>query len=121
MKKGVELALNTIIFAALAVIVLIVLALIFSGRLSIFSRGTDDCYTAGGQCVDVRECSVLNRAEFGCGDDALVCCINPCVSEGGLCVPVCDGPECNGKCPSETKRLYLTGCGEGRVCCKAGE
>ena len=39
--KGQGLSLNTVIIAALALIVLVVLILIFTGRISVFQRGID--------------------------------------------------------------------------------
>ena len=40
-KKGQGLSLNTVIIAALALIVLVVLVLIFTGRIAIFQKGVD--------------------------------------------------------------------------------
>lgn len=43
MKKGQGLSLNVIIIAALALIVLIVLTVIFTGRVSLFNKGVSTC------------------------------------------------------------------------------
>jgi len=60
-KKGAELSLNVIIIAALGLLVLVVLAIIFTGRTGIFVKETDKCtvkYGTTGRCVaTTAECS----------------------------------------------------------------
>ncbi len=51
MAKGQGISINMIIVAAVALIVLVVLSVIFLGRFGIFSSKTADCETQGGQCV----------------------------------------------------------------------
>ena len=48
---------NVIIIAALAIIVLIVLAVIFSGRVKLFGQGLKDCEAQGGDCSGYSESS----------------------------------------------------------------
>ncbi len=49
-KKGQGLSVNTIIIAIIALIVLVVLIAVFTGRLGIFTSGTDSCINRGGTC-----------------------------------------------------------------------
>jgi hypothetical protein len=50
MKKAQGLSMTTIIIAALALLVLVVLALIFSGRMRVFGTETKACRNLGGEC-----------------------------------------------------------------------
>jgi hypothetical protein len=58
--KAQGLSVRTVIIAALALIVLIVLVAIFTGRIRIFSGGARNCATQGG-----KYCAPLST---GCGD-----------------------------------------------------
>ncbi|MFH1133565.1 MAG: hypothetical protein V1735_03680 [Nanoarchaeota archaeon] len=49
-KRGQGLPLNVVIIAALLLIVLIVLALVFTGRLDIFHKTILGCEINGGEC-----------------------------------------------------------------------
>ena len=49
MKKGQGISINTIIIAALGLAVLVVLFLIFTGRIGIFSQGVENTQ----RCTDV--------------------------------------------------------------------
>ncbi len=49
-KKAQSLSINTIIVAALALIVLVILASIFTGRIRIFSEGLQSCTAKQGKC-----------------------------------------------------------------------
>ncbi len=51
-KKGQGLSMNVVIIAALAVLVLIVLALVMTGKFRVFGTTTRDCSTLGGECVE---------------------------------------------------------------------
>jgi hypothetical protein len=51
-KKG-DISLNIIIMAAVGLLVLVILSVIFIGKMGITSRGVDDCSTKGGVCKDV--------------------------------------------------------------------
>ena len=53
-KKGAELALNVVIIAAIALLVLAVLIFIFSSRASKFTQGVGDCEFQGGTCSETR-------------------------------------------------------------------
>jgi hypothetical protein len=77
-KKGAELALNAIIIAVLALLVLLVMAFIFTGKTQIFSQGTDACATKQGSCVDMAErCSgpIINAKDCADKDPPQKCCV----------------------------------------------
>ena len=57
-KKAQGLSVNTIIIAAIALIVLVVLIAVFTGRFGIFSKSLGSCETNGGQCLP--ECKLPN-------------------------------------------------------------
>ena len=50
-KKGQGISINVIIIAAIALLVLVVLSVIFLGRFGVFSQKSIDCEGQGGQCV----------------------------------------------------------------------
>ena len=74
MKKAQGLTLNTIIIAALVLLVLVILALIFTGRIQIFGTESASCVTQGGSCEDL--CGE-GQTPFNAGrcSDEQVCCI----------------------------------------------
>ncbi len=49
-KKAQGLSLNVIIIAALALLVLVILAVVFMGRAGMFRRESGGCTTLGGSC-----------------------------------------------------------------------
>jgi hypothetical protein len=49
-KKGVAIAFNTIIIAAIALIVLAVVMYMLMTRATIFQRGVGECEARGGEC-----------------------------------------------------------------------
>jgi len=86
-KKGQELSANIIIIAIIALIVLVVLVAIFTGRISVFNIGLQDCEQTGGVCDE--DCSFLSEqtgmeyvedksktcfADTGEVDEFAVCC-----------------------------------------------
>ena len=50
MKKAQGISINTIIIAALGLAVLVVLFLIFTGRIGIFSKGVEESQTCDNLC-----------------------------------------------------------------------
>ena len=50
-KKAQGMSLNVIIIAALGLLVLVVLAIIFTGRTGVFVKESDKCGYQGGACV----------------------------------------------------------------------
>ena len=51
-KKGQGMSMNVIIIAALALIVLVVLGVIFMGKTASFRKQTDTCSANAGTCID---------------------------------------------------------------------
>ena len=52
MKKAQGISMNVIVIAAIALLVLVILALITTGRLGLFSKGVTECRNQGGVCAD---------------------------------------------------------------------
>jgi len=52
MKKAQGISMNVIVIAALALLVLVIVALITTGRLGIFSKEVSECKNQGGVCAD---------------------------------------------------------------------
>ncbi len=79
-KKGQGLPMNTIVIAALVLVVLVVLIMIFTGRMGGFTRSIQDCAEKGGECVSGSECDLdkgsLPIARGECGDGK-ICCSKP--------------------------------------------
>jgi hypothetical protein len=65
MKKAQGLSLTTVVIAALALLVLIILSVIFVGRMANVSDKSKDCLQQGGICYNVDEGS--NCADHGQG------------------------------------------------------
>ena len=82
MKKGQGMSLNTIIIAAIVLIVLVVLWAIFTGRMGLFSNtlneqtGKKECGDEGGKEVRIDECKSPDFPLFGNYNvnDGYVCC-----------------------------------------------
>jgi len=79
MKKAQGISMNVIVIAALALLVLVIVALVTTGRLGIFSRGVNDCKNQGGVC---RTSCLEGETEYSgvsCPDTdeglAQVCCL----------------------------------------------
>lgn len=92
MKKGQGLSITTIVVAAIALLVLVVLVAVFTGRIGGFSKAVADCSQKGGFCADkqynengfnytpepgAKTCPINAPKYFGttnCGKD-VDCCI----------------------------------------------
>ncbi|MBI5065835.1 hypothetical protein HZA97_06365 [Candidatus Woesearchaeota archaeon] len=89
-KKGAELGLNTIIVAALGLVVLVVLIGFFSGFFgdftgkirSLFEQTTPEeiaktCSYQGGTCVAQGQCSgkILSTPQGGWNNKCEICCV----------------------------------------------
>lgn len=73
-KKGFELSMNVIVVSAIALVVLVVVVLIFTGKIRDTNTDLAKCETRGGNCDSARPCpsgSVEVRGECSTG----VCCI----------------------------------------------
>lgn len=69
---------TTIIVAALALLVLVVLALMFSGRMRIFGTETKACANLGGKCGDT-ECDKETQVQLLkalCPEGKDYCCLD---------------------------------------------
>ncbi len=81
-KRGQGLSLTTIVIAALSILVLVVLAVIFTGRIGKFTQEADSCGAKGGRCVLPSLCQdgfgaddEEVRAEYKCTDQQTQCCM----------------------------------------------
>ncbi|MGM5481857.1 MAG: hypothetical protein ACQESF_00195 [Nanobdellota archaeon] len=71
MAKAQGLSLNTIVIAALVVLVFVILAAVFMGRMSVFTGQISDCK---GVCRDDRCEQGEYEISGSCGEDYEVCC-----------------------------------------------
>lgn len=90
MKKKADLSINVVIIAIISLLVLVVLSLIFVGRLKIFTTQSGNCEQQGGNCIDASKVSVDCKADNfkrvrtdllcygtdGKADDKKACCIS---------------------------------------------
>lgn len=74
MSRGESLSMTTIIVAALSVLVLVVLAIIFGGKMKIFGSETRNCRNLGGTC-EADGCE-SNEASISNTDCAVYCCLD---------------------------------------------
>ena len=58
-KRGQGLSMNVIIIAAISLLVLVVLAIIFTSRIGSFGEGLDQCEKSGGSCEFTDSCRSL--------------------------------------------------------------
>ncbi len=77
-KKAQGMSMNVIIIAAIALLVLVILSVIFIGRMGGFGKATKDCETQGGECMPA-PCSqhegYMTLPGLSCGEDTTnVCC-----------------------------------------------
>ncbi len=85
-KKGAELTLNVIVIAAIVLFVLVILLLIFTGRIGGFQTESGKCVTQGGTCtlgacaentrqVGSLTCDLNNDGDFTTTAADGVCCV----------------------------------------------
>ena len=80
-KRAQGMPINVIIVAALALIVLVVLATIFTGRVKIFSESLQSCAAKQGSCepyTGTPKCPSSNQAVItntDCDTQKKVCCV----------------------------------------------
>jgi hypothetical protein len=113
MKKG-EISIEFVVLAALALIFLIVVALLISGKIGIFNKTLGACESAGGSCVDSSECNAEGGeiSGFNCKDTNDVCCMGACALSGGECT---DSDE---SCGATKEQAWLLGCASSsEICC----
>ncbi|MBI5073249.1 hypothetical protein HZA99_05520 [Candidatus Woesearchaeota archaeon] len=73
LKKKAELTTETMVLIALALIFLIIVAFVMTGKIKIFSKGLGDCESKSGKCMDKGSCYGTVTG-FDCSD-AKECCI----------------------------------------------
>ena len=74
MKKAQRISMNAIVIAALALLVLVIIALVTTGRLGTFSAQTVKCTNHGGSCK-IGACAT-NEIPYGgasCTGDEICC------------------------------------------------
>ena len=81
-KKAQGMSINVIIVAAIALLVLVILSVIFIGKIGIFSETVGDCESKGGSCVLASESCPSEFPQkyspWSCpqsGEDDQQCCI----------------------------------------------
>lgn len=86
MKKGQTLSMNVIIIAALALLVLVIVSMIFMSRTTTFVRESKSCMQMGGTCKDLADSCPAGMVEQRIGgaqclnsdgtvDDTRKCCM----------------------------------------------
>lgn len=82
-KKGQGISMNTIVIAAIALLVLVVLTVIFMGKITIFSANSADCIQNSGVCKPIAN---------GCGEGYITYSANKCAdTEVDICCKKLDG------------------------------
>lgn len=111
-RKKAELSIEMMVLIALALIFLIIVAFVMTGKIKIFSKGLGDCETKSGKCMDKEESCYGTVTGFDCADKK-ICCMNTC--EGATKHDCTTGTSCN----SGQEQLYTVACKEpNTVCCK---
>ncbi len=82
MKKAQSISINTIIIAAIAMTVMILIILITTNNLTNFGKASVDCESNGGICVKQGECAkdpyLGKTAMKSCNyEERTECCISP--------------------------------------------
>lgn len=74
-KKAQGISMNVIIIAAIALLVLVILSVIFIGRMGKFGERTAACEQQGGTCYDGTTCPAgTTKYAAKCEEDQ-VCCL----------------------------------------------
>lgn len=108
-KKG-DITIETVVLVALALIFLIVVAFVMTGKITIFSKALGDCENKGGKCMASGAC-YGTESGFSCTDKSEICCLNTCEGAGGKCETA---EEC-----TKGEQLYSVACEkEEQICCK---
>ena len=75
MKRGQAFSIETVVMATLALITLIVLVLIFTGKLGAFSKQSESCTLKGGNCIPLQEPCTLPGYDYQCPGTEEHCCL----------------------------------------------
>lgn len=81
MKKAQGLSMNIIVMAAIALLILVILAIIFMGRMGVFGQQVAACKNQGGNC---RDACVSPEIEYG---PASAACISADGAKPYCCIP----------------------------------
>ncbi|MBN1157562.1 hypothetical protein JXA85_08135 [Candidatus Woesearchaeota archaeon] len=73
-KKAQGMSVNVIIIAALALLVLVILAVVFLGRMDIFGRQSNSCTSQGGKCMSSGCEEGYSVIPLKCSNEGDVCC-----------------------------------------------
>lgn len=117
MNKHAELTLSVIVMAALALIFLVIMIAVFTGKISLFSKDLSACETKNGICLTETEVCDGQKTSFTCSDLAgqkRTCCIQGCELAGGTCQEKVSGE--HAPC-GETKKSLDYSCTGEKVCC----
>ena len=115
MRKKGDITIETIVLIALALIFLLVVVFVMTGKISLFSKTLGDCKGKGGICTTSGTCQDKAGSEtgFSCTEETDICCIGSCELSGGTC------KDSSGECGNEQEVSYTLGCPkENQVCCK---
>jgi hypothetical protein len=75
-KSKKAIIMSQIVWAALALIVIIISVLIITGQLGAVNKTLNDCESKGGECILADECDSGPSFLPGCKDNT-ICCISP--------------------------------------------
>ena len=86
-RKAQAISINTIVVAAIALLVMVLIIMIFTSNIARWRQQTDACIQNGGDCEDVEQCQgeydkVLGLYALSCnagkepGDFDKVCCVH---------------------------------------------
>ena len=76
-KKAQGLSINTIVVSAIAVVILVVLILVFTGKIGLFNKNVSACAQNGGHCTTDASCGDNARnVNYQCPDDNQICCMS---------------------------------------------
>lgn len=77
-KKAVQLGLNTIVVAVLAITAMTVMLFFFTGQFGDVRSEVERCDSVAGTCIkDKEDCETRIIEEAECPDDDQVCCFDP--------------------------------------------
>jgi hypothetical protein len=78
-KKGQSISINAIIIAALALLVLVLIALIFTGKIGFFRVQSGQCENNGGTCKAACDSGAgeTQTSLYKCDNANYVCCLLP--------------------------------------------
>ncbi|MBI2548365.1 hypothetical protein HYW21_03370 [Candidatus Woesearchaeota archaeon] len=111
-RQGQGLPINYVVMAALALIALIIIVMLMTGKIRFFNKNVEDCETKGGECVAQGSCSGFGQVDLTCPKDR-VCCTITCKALRGTCQSSCD--------PKTETEVPFVDCDEKKVCCTKRE